>query len=1158
MLAVATRGGEWPRSRTETFELACRGLATERNAEHLSVQPTRDIDRIVDAAGRICATVLLSGSRGCATTPTGVSEDYPDVTKCGVAADDWRQAVASGLFQHPAQGRAEPVHRHIAEYIAARYIAGLIEDGLPSGRALALMTAPDGTVTSELRGLSAWLAAHSDLARHGLIERDPIGLALYGDIHAFSEDEKRTLFDSLVREPRRLEPMLEAARAMAPLATPSMHGVFEQVLSAPVTDSDDQQLVVDFTLCLLREASPPAALSPLFLDIVRDERRWPRVRDVALDALIHCVEQGEGDTDLIALLGDIHEQRLGDPDNQLLGQILSTLYPRLIPPDVVWDYFTGNTDTKAVIGAHVMFWLDDLASRSSNEQVAELLDQCHARVNALAEVSNLTLEQCVALLLMRALETQGDATDTPRLYDWLDTALRLGIGQHGSADQFQAVGVWIGERTDRHIDLMLEGLQRASEESLYAPYEVFERLFGAKVDPRFYDACARAAGSMGSSNPAVARSLLRFAVQAGHVSPDRAREAVGDDATLLGFLERLLEPDSPAPDLVRLEEARQARRQEILKEAQWRLRYLKAHQDALRKNHAPPSVLHHLACTYFGSFLGFTPEAGLKRLEELVQPDTDLLDAAVEGLRGVIARDDTPSAQTIRTLCRESRTHYLCRPYLAGLAHAESTGSLDPAWWTDDRVRTALASYFGYAHADYEPDWYRYLIEEHSARVADVQIQFAGDMLRDGVDPVNANVSRLAFDQRHAKLAGLASIPLLRSFPPRAHKRLLTTLEHLLLAALQHADRTVFGQLIDEKLSRTSLPPSHRARWLAVAAAVAPARYERAASDFVSAGRREVRTLHFASFYSTLERTAFPTEPTDPASLPAMLVRLVGQIVGPDDHSEGFVTPAMHAARLVKSCIRVLASSAGPAATKALTEFRATPTLSRWHRFLAIAADDQQVIRRDSEYRHPTVEQVGATLDNDTPTGPADLAALVLDRLDCIAARIRSTNTDDWKQLWNEDRFGRPTTPKPEESCTRALLSDLRQLLPKGVSAEPEARHSNGTRADLNLSYEDAHVPVEVKRNDNPELWRALRDQLIGKYTRDLGTGGHGVYVVLWFGGDRTQRSPVGKRPATPDELRDQLDNTLADGEQLRIAIRVINVTGSKVHAAPADSRPRT
>ena len=60
----------------------------------------------------------------------------------------------------------------------------LIESGLPARRVVALI-AQDGSVVTELRGLSAWLATHSARARHELIEGDPIGVGLYGDIRGF-------------------------------------------------------------------------------------------------------------------------------------------------------------------------------------------------------------------------------------------------------------------------------------------------------------------------------------------------------------------------------------------------------------------------------------------------------------------------------------------------------------------------------------------------------------------------------------------------------------------------------------------------------------------------------------------------------------------------------------------------------------------------------------------------------------------------------------------------------------------------------------------------------------------------------------------------------------------------------------------------------------
>ena len=161
------------------------------------------------------------------------------------------------------------------------------------------------------------------------------------------------------------------------------------------------------------------------------------------------------------------------------------------------------------------------------------------------------------------------------------------------------------------------------------------------------------------------------------------------------------------------------------------------------------------------------------------------------------------------------------------------------------------------------------------------------------------------------------------------------------------------------------------------------------------------------------------------------------------------------------------------------------------------------------------------------------------DRLSEIAGRIRTDNTDDWRQYWNVDQYERPGKPKPENSCRDALLSDLRQRLPPEVDAQPEGRYANDGQADIRVACRDFHVPIETKRNSHRELWSAIRSQLIQRYA----SGGNGIYLVFWFGPESTQRSPSGDRPAGPDDLRERLEATLSTEERRRISVRVIDVS---------------
>ena len=79
----------------------------------------------------------------------------------------------------------------------------IVDADLPVRRVLALMTGGDGGVVSELRGLTAWLAVHSRTSRAEIVERDPIGTILYGDVRGFSPDEKRGVLECLKRETER-------------------------------------------------------------------------------------------------------------------------------------------------------------------------------------------------------------------------------------------------------------------------------------------------------------------------------------------------------------------------------------------------------------------------------------------------------------------------------------------------------------------------------------------------------------------------------------------------------------------------------------------------------------------------------------------------------------------------------------------------------------------------------------------------------------------------------------------------------------------------------------------------------------------------------------------------------------------------------------------
>ena len=184
-----------------------------------------------DAAGRLCAMLLITGSAGFTTDQDHRDGDYPDIGQCAsdpcAPHDRYNrtallQALSTKLFAAEAERRFIPIHRHLAEFLGARHLARLIADGLPARRVLALISGEDGGVVTQLRGLAAWLAALCKHARRDLIEHDPIGVVLYGDVHDFTTDEKRALLEALRREAAGLGDVAWAAPAVSALITPDL------------------------------------------------------------------------------------------------------------------------------------------------------------------------------------------------------------------------------------------------------------------------------------------------------------------------------------------------------------------------------------------------------------------------------------------------------------------------------------------------------------------------------------------------------------------------------------------------------------------------------------------------------------------------------------------------------------------------------------------------------------------------------------------------------------------------------------------------------------------------------------------------------------------------------------------------------------------------
>ena len=1137
------------------------------------------MEEVLDAAGRLCAVQLISGTAGYALTHA--ESDLPAFDRC---ADGWnsasdstergasllRAAIATKLFRALSNGGVQPVHRHVAEFLGARHVAGLVqrcgpERGLPVSRVLALITGDDGIVVTPLRGFSAWLAALCPDARHDLVERDPVGVGLYGDVSGFSTDEKRALLASMERQTSQqirvpgmaaLAPMaaLALVAALAPLVTPDMETAFKDALTDPGLKK--HPAFARFVLRVLAHGLPLPTLASRLLDIVRDGAWRPDVNTAALDAFLQHRENGREKTiELRKLLEDVHAGRVADPDEDLRGTLLIELYPCVLSPSDVWEYCSPPSN-QMVLGKYFFFLSRTIVDRCPDLQVADHLDALAVQREAAAPLLECRwLRELPVDLLARGLDLHGEEIETKRLYDWLGVGLTTARKHPPAGDGPRRIRSWLEGRPDIQKSVFAEGLQRAVADPParldVSAHDVWQRLHGSAMPVDFGLWCLHQAKA--ASNRWVAEYLLERAFGAvceqkgdAGLSVDVLIEHARAHPVLADAFAELSVCNLDDAYVRRRERTRSALRgrEDDRRDRQAWVDHVRSYEDALRANRGAPHLLHQMAAAYFGRLWDVEGKDPRARLDSLFLGDDRLVEAALNALRGAVGRSDVPEVDEIIRLRERDREHYLALPFLAGLVEIERTAADVPSRLDDRRMRTALAFLYCGALQE-EPPWYRRLLASDPGQVADVLIRCAASALRGGRAHVSG-LDALAHDPNHAEVAVAASLPILQSFPVRCTAQQLVDLNCLLWSALRHGDRMSFKDLIERKLSRTSLNVAQRARWLAAGFILSSDSFSDRLLEFVRGGERRVREL--AAFLGGSQDAEVWLNKLEITEL-QVLVRLLGAFFGPYAWPAGgtvLVTPAVKASDHVRRMIRRLAESSAGAAGTALDALASDESLVQWRDELIRARDEQRAIRRDAVYRPPDVEQVCRTLKNGPPANVGDLAALVGDRLDEIAQQIRTGNDNGWRPYWNEGQHRHADKPKDEDSCRDALLGFLRQRLPQEVDAQPEGRYANDKRADMRIACGDFQIPVEIKRHCHRKLWSSLRNQLIEQYTTDPATGGCGIYLVLWFGetaGRRVPPPPSGSRPDGPEELKARLEEGLTSDEARRVSVRVLDVS---------------
>ncbi len=1157
MLAdVVESHGDWPSTRVDLFKKSTALLLSERNPTHLR-KDTFGHEDLRATAGALCALRLISDVAGLSVDEQTVDPAYPGFASIPfLDSAKVKAALRRPVFVSAgASASVDYVHRTTAEFLAAEWIAGELNNGLSLRRVAALL-GMDGHPASELRGLHSWLPVFAPKFADILIEADPYGVLVYGDVSALAPSSRVNLLNALGRLSAS-DPWFRAdhrsRERLAGLCGPEMTTTFKAVLTAAEPNHSLRHLVLETML----SGRVSEELMPDVASVLVAQDAWLSERSVALEVLA-----ANGSAAARFITSAYFEHLSWEADEfHLRAQAISALYGKGLGASDVIDLLTQLQEATFDVSNSVDIWT--ISQTVPIEDIGRIFDGVAPLPRDLPTsraVAHNASKVCNVLtkLLIQALDGLASLSGTD-----LWKRLEKLASYHGPSALATQLRVALQSRKTRVLAALDEGIKELSTSSnagqlRYGIWTIFQGIVtGEELSKRL---AAQFFLALDTDSNVDASVIYECALS-----------TMCDEAVLNLDLFDLLYAQGERPELKetrdrslmcqypswQTEQAMQIRREqaELRENRAKRVQNLKKCQTAIR-NGSNLSWLAYIAQVYLGSY--WDSEVTLQPHERLIGVlEEEGLATALAGLSAVLDRADLPGAAAVGE--RNARGH-LPEWWLAVIAGLDERWTEQPtlSGLSDDLLATALAINVVYPTTQRQGNtmrslqhgWVNAAKNERPELVRDTYVAVATA----GLDARQSHVCGLHELWSMPELARYRSdvgLDLLRRFPDSAPSQLQQLLE---CASSAQDNHCAFLDLV-----RTIISPGHslghesHLRWLVAAFVVAPSEFE---AEYLQCAKDDFSAVWLFRDFS------FPAD--GPSGTKEQRVRLtveqrerivllVGQRFENAPHPSGGWSGNQNpwdASEFLQKMVNRISAESTAAATASLERLLSHEFMASYRDFILHALANQRARRRDAEFRQPDWLQTIATLSNGAPANAADLHALLFDTLIDISGLICHANNDIYKQFWNEEGNGRVTTPKSEESCRHVLVGMLRDRLGAlKVSIEPEGHMADGKRADIVVSFGLIKIPVELKRNYHAEVWTAAQSQLDSMYTADPAASGYGIYGIFWFGGVRARKMPLHPtlktRPTSADSMSEMLEELVPVERRSHISIVVIDLKGS-------------
>lgn len=1145
---VAEVDAQLPATRAGLFDRVCHLIWPEHDVDRQDMDlGTINEDQALSAAGAIMAGLMFAGADAASLAGPAQLQDG-DVRLADFdalpGAEAARVVFSSKLFRSIGIGRAAPIHRVIAEFLGARWLARSIRTKRAQRRLLGQLQGGGG-VPASLRGLHAWLAFHSAAMAKDVIAADPFGVLRYGEAAKLTVAQAEYMLEALQRL-AEVDPFFRAQAWDRHTISGLMISSLQEKIGSTISSERSNEHLRSLLLEGLLDSPLSKNLASTLEAVMLATQRFYHERKCACDALMPyrdrfwwqnavaelCAQGSESSSRLALRIIEAIDCDISD--ELLVAALLGDM-------DIAPAPSTSSRKRRSHTFRHYGQIINSL-SKSRLIGITNLVLGHSSTAKDLDHIALSDFVNLVSALTVRAID-EGAVTssDAALLWKWLEVHKH---DDHYISEEKKALLILLREKEDlrRAIQHYALFVARPRPTILATELDMDDRLVGLSRSPGDVTYFLEQMGTTNNTDPSKREEwcdLMRLGIGQDGFDPalrSASRKFQRDEPQLEVFAIGLENPEKPAWKLKQERESAEREQKKQTDHENDRRRYQEDRQ-ALRAGDF--NAILNPARAYMGLFNDLDREQS--RLNRIVEwLGSDLANDARIGFEAVLHRTDIPSAQQVASSFARGRTWNYCLAILAGMLErlgakqgfedlskeVRSIGLLiayERTWSDSNDDLPALAAALGES---------LFLTEQDREKFARLWIEPSLEVKATHI----AGLYRLANEAEWQSTGAALAADWIVSFPD-----LPENIELDLVDCLTHSFAfSALSTIATRMAERGYRTEEHRLAWLAIEVLV---RFEATRLNLSSIGTQHPQFIwYLRNRFQIQRRGSMVPVGISQAKWIVAEFRSHWPYAIMEGTSSGDTNP-FDATDFIRAMIGRIADDSSSEASVAMHELISGPPDTYSDLIRHMAAEQRQK-RVEEGFSPLSPSELGALLTEGPPSNVEDLKSLVVEELASAQKILIGDDLDHVNFFWSD-----ASVPYDENRCRDRLAAMIGPELARyDVQRITEADMPQSKRADLAFSRGQLQLPMEIKGQWHPEMWDAATNQLDLRYLIDWRSEQRGIYCVLWFGelpsasGRRLQAPPKGQsNPRSSEELRKMLIERIPEARRSLIDVVVLD-----------------